>query len=55
MPASIILVVSVLAVFLIGGPLAKALGTSSPSVGIGTGIATFLLLSILSAAFQNKK
>lgn len=38
---------SLLAIFIIGGPIAKAMGSHSPIVGIVAGIIVYFILSII--------
>lgn len=51
MSTGAILGLSFLAVFIIGGPIAKAMGSHSPFVGIVAGVVVFIVLS----AFLGKK
>jgi len=38
---------SALAVFFIGGPIVTVLGSHNPTIGIGCGVITFIILSAL--------
>jgi Na+-transporting methylmalonyl-CoA/oxaloacetate decarboxylase gamma subunit len=50
MSKGVISVLSFLAIFIIGGPIAKSLGSHGPLVGIAVGAIVFVVLSILFAA-----
>ena len=52
MPKGAIIALSVLAIFFIGGPVARAMGTHSPIVGVVAGVVVFV---VLSAVFSGKK
>ena len=45
MSKGVILGISFLAIFIIGGPIAKAMGSHSPFIGIVIGIVVFVFLS----------
>ena len=46
MSTGAILGLSVLAIFIIGGPIAKAMGSHSPIFGIAVGVVVFIVLSV---------
>jgi hypothetical protein len=50
MNRGIILAISVLAVFLVGGPVARAFGSASPLIGIAAGVVVFVVLTVVSAS-----
>jgi phosphotransferase system glucose/maltose/N-acetylglucosamine-specific IIC component len=38
---------SLLAIFIVGGPIAKAFGSSSPSIGIAVGVIVYFVFTAL--------
>lgn len=49
-----ILGLSFLATFIVGGPIAKAMGSHSPVIGIVAGVTVYFVLSVLFGG-RNKK
>jgi hypothetical protein len=49
-----ILGLSFLAIFIIGGPIAKIIGSHSPVIGIVAGVIVYFILSVLFGG-RNKK
>lgn len=41
-----ILLISFLAIFIVGGPIAKSMGSASPSIGIAAGVVVYLVLTV---------
>jgi hypothetical protein len=39
--------IAVVAAFLIGGPIANAMGTHNPLVGVGVGVIAFVIASVV--------
>lgn len=54
MSKGVILGISFLAIFIIGGPVAKSIGYHGPIVGIVAGVIVYFVLSILFGG-KNKK